>query len=81
MKTHTQETSDIAISAQGRIDDLKEHVLFRLSVFALSAAGGYLFSRLAQVAARLVLSLGAGAHSDASPFMNVVRALCSGLGR
>ena len=78
MEARSPEVSAVAMSAQAKIDDIKRRPLFHFGIFALAVAGGYFFSRLAYEGLRLVPSLGAGAHTKAGPFLDVLKTLHSG---
>lgn len=80
MRTHAPTTDALAISAQARIEALKQNTLFRLGVFGLSVAGGYFFSRLLYTGLQLLPPLAAEAHAKGRPLADVLRTLHSGFG-
>jgi len=82
MKMQPPVATTVAMSAEAekKIDDIKQNFWFRAGVFALSMAGGVLFSRLLHAGFALLPALGDGAHDKASPLVAVLKILHSGLG-
>ncbi len=80
MKMQTPAVATTAISAEKKIDDIKQSFWFRAAVFALSVAGGILFSRLLHAGFTLLPSLRDGAHGKVSPLVAVLKMLHSGMG-
>lgn len=80
MKTHSPETSAIAILAQTKIDDVKNSASFRFCVFMTSAAAGYFFSYWVFMGLRLIPSLTGAAHQNGHPLLDVLKTLHSGFG-
>jgi hypothetical protein len=80
MKMQTPAAAAVAVSAEKKIDDIKQNFWLRAGVFVLSVAGGILFSRLLHAGFALLPSLGDGAHDKASPLVAVLKMLHSGLG-
>lgn len=70
----------IAISAEKKIDDIKQNFWFRTVVFAASVAGGILFVRLLHTGFAFLPLLGDSAQGKVSPLVAVLRFLRSGLG-
>lgn len=70
----------MAISAEKKIVDIKQSFWFRAGVFALSVAGGFLFTRLLHTGFALLPSLGHEAHDKASPLVTVLKMFRSGFG-
>jgi hypothetical protein len=69
------------IYAQPKPSGIREHVLFRLGVFTLSIAAGYIFTLSLYTGLRLLPPLGGGAHEKANPLIEVLRLLYSGFSR
>lgn len=80
MKTNTSVAATLAISADKKIDDIKQSFWFRIGIFMLSIAGGIIFARLLHAGFALLPVLGGGATGKVSPLMAVLRMLRSGLG-
>jgi hypothetical protein len=80
MKMQTPAVGSMAISADKKIDDVKLNFWFRAGIFALSVAGGILFTRLLHTGFSLLPSVGDGAADKASPLVAVLKMLHSGLG-
>ena len=80
MKTHSPETSTIAISAQARIDDVKKNTFFRCGVFLTLAAAGYFSSYWVIMGLRLLPSLTGAAHDKGNPLLDMLKMLHSGFG-
>jgi hypothetical protein len=78
MKTQPSAVNQLAFPAQAKINAFRQHALFRLSVFALSAAGGYSFCRLVFTGLRFLPSL--SAQAQASPVADVLHTLHAGFG-
>ncbi len=70
----------MAMSAEKKIDDIKQTFWFRAAVFVLSVAGGILFSRLLHAGFTLLPSLRDGAHGKVSPLIAALKMLRSGMG-
>jgi hypothetical protein len=80
MKMQTSAAATMAFFAEKKIDDIKQSFWFRAAVFALSVAGGILFSRLLHAGFAWLPSLGVGAHGKVSPLVAVLKMLRSGMG-
>ncbi len=80
MKMEIPETSAVAISVDKKIGDIKQNFWFRTSMFALSIAGGVVFTRLLYAGLALLPLLGNGAQGKASPVVAVLKMLRSGFG-
>jgi hypothetical protein len=78
MKTQPSAVNHLAFPAQAKLDAFGQHALFRLTVFALSAGGGYFSCRLVFTGLRLLPSL--SAHAQASPVADVLHTLHAGFG-
>jgi hypothetical protein len=78
MKTQPSAANDLTFPAQAKLDAFRQHALFRLTVFALSAGAGYFFCRLVFTGLRLLPSL--GAQAQASPVADVLHTLHAGFG-
>jgi hypothetical protein len=80
MKTQTEETSAIAITAQAKIDDVKKSPAFKFAVFMTSAAVGYFSTYWVITGLRLLPSLTGASHDNGSSAMDILRTLHSGFG-
>jgi hypothetical protein len=80
MKMQTPAAATMVISAEKKIDDIKQSFWFRVGVFALSVAAGVVFTRFLHAGFAWLPSLRDGAHGKVSPLVAVLKMLRSGLG-
>jgi len=78
MKNHASEGRAVAARAQVMTDGFSDHLLFRITVFTISAAGGYFFSRWVFTFLPTLPFWTNLAHEKANPAADALRTLHSG---